>query len=304
MDVQVKEENSTLRGAPGAPEPAARRRLDVDPSRPWKYGLLIIVVGLATGLATWGVLTQIPNQYTSVVYLRIGEGVARNADSLMHSAPLLDSILATYEVPGATIEERRRNLDAKRMLTAARGELITGPYLFRQEVTDRVPARAKALNAAFISAWLLASKPHQGRKAFLEADIRRIEEQVRLIEQFLDRYRQPSFQLPFQEPPRVVFPSRSEPRFPTPPQPAPIDMRPLAVAHLLAQRNERIFEILQRNQELLGVRPEVVLAEPTLPEEASWPKPGRLIPLAIATVEFVLLIGLVLGASLSRSRQL
>jgi hypothetical protein len=303
MDVQVKEENSPLRGAPDAPGPATRRRLDVDPSRPWKYGLLFIAVGLATGLATWGVLTQVPNQYSSVVYLRIPEGVARNADSLMHSAPLLDSILATYEIPGATIEERRRNLDAKRVMTAARGELITGPYLFRQEVTDRVPAQAKALNAAFVSAWLQASKPHEGRKAFLQADIRRIEEQVRLIEQFLDQYRKPSFQLPFREPPRVVFPSRSGPRFPTPPQPAPIDMRPLAVAHLMAQRNERIFEILQRNQELLGVRPEVVLAEPTLPEEASWPKPGRLIPLAIATVEFVLLIGLVLGASLSRSRR-
>ena len=76
-----------------------------------KHGLLFIMVGLLAGFTTWWLTSSQPKQYTSVAYLRVDEPTSRYADAIMRTDAVLDAVASKANIPGNTIEERRRWLD-------------------------------------------------------------------------------------------------------------------------------------------------------------------------------------------------
>lgn len=251
-----------------------------------KYYLVVLVVGLLAGLAGWATVLVLPKDYSSAVYLRLDEPTARIANALMQSTPVLDAVSAKLNPPAGTAEWRRRWLDKRRVLSVAPGDSATGAHLFRQVVTDTDPVRAKAINTAFVDAWLNAAQPAPAHKAFVESEIARLEQQLKLIDKYLQQLDKPASGTPTTTPPQ------SEPRLPTIIA-VPADASNGA-ATLLAKREEATAALARYRQDLLGVTRDVVLSEPSLPEEPSWPRPEMVTALAVAGAEIVLLILIVI----------
>jgi hypothetical protein len=239
-----------------------------------KYYWAIFIVGLGAGLAGWGIVHVVPKQYTSSVYLRLDEAAARNADAVMSAAPILDQVLARVDVPGSTIEDRRRRLDAERSLSVAPNEIARTGSPFRMEVTDQDPPRARQLNAAFLDAWLTATKPAGDKKALLDQQIERAERELKWT---FDSIEQAGKDPATAGMAAVVGPA--------------LLGSPMAA---LVGRYEEIGTTLEkRREQAQGVSRDVILSEPTLPEEPSSPRPLQTIALAVVGAELLLLLGLI-----------
>lgn len=88
-----------------------------------------------------------PKHYLSTAVLRLDAEDARITRSVMHAPELIDLVLATIEVPGITIEARRRFIDDAHNMYEAR------PGLYRLEVIDQDPQRAESIAAALVYTW-------------------------------------------------------------------------------------------------------------------------------------------------------
>ena len=244
-----------------------------------RYYLAVVLVGIAAALAGWSLAQILPKRYTSSVYIRLDESAARNADALMSAAPILDRIIAKTNITGASIEDRRRQLDAKRSLSVAPNEIARTGNLFRMEVTDIDPARARQLNSAFLDAWIEATKPGPDRKAVLDAEIERLQQELKWTLDSIEEVKK---------------------------NPAASVSSPLGSGSALATLLDKYDEIgglLDKlRQQRQGVSRDAILSDPTMPEEASEPKPWRLIALCVASAEPLLLACLLSLEAIRRRR--
>lgn len=225
-----------------------------------KYYHVFLLVGILAGLVVWAAMLVQPNQYTSVVDLRIDEPAARDANALMRSNAVLDVVMAKLDVPGSTIEQRRRWLDSRRSLAAVPGGGAAGIRLFRQEVVDEDPARAKAINTAFVDAWLEAIKPAPIRKSIIESEITRLEEHLKLIDKYLEQVDKEAGGSAAASTPQAE--ARTIITVP--------DTRIAAAAALLTKREETTAALARLREELHGANRDGVFSVASLPEE-----PGR-----------------------------
>lgn len=244
-----------------------------------KYGLLFIVVGLLAAFAAWWLTAAQPKQYTSVAYLRIDEPTSRNADAIMRTDVVLDAVNSKTNIPGNTIEERRRWLDSRRTLAVAPGEGARDPRLFRQEVVDVDPARARALNAALIDAWLARTKPPPFQTAFLNSEIARLEDNLKLIDKFLEQVEKDTISTP------TVFPKGDAGTII-----GVSEARGSGIATLLTKRDEAKAALAKLRRELGGITRDAVFSDASLPEEAKQARSYTNAVLAVVAAETLLLI--------------
>lgn len=244
-----------------------------------KHGLLFITVGLLAGFATWWVTSSQPKQYTSVAYLRIDEPTSRNADAIMRTDAVLDAVASKANIPGNTIAERRQWLDSKRSLAAAPGEGARDVRLFRQEVVDVDPARARALNAALIDAWLARTKPPPFQTAFLNSEIARLEENLKLIDKHLEQVEKDAIDAP------AITPKADAGTII-----AVSGTRASAIATLLVKRDETKATMAKFRRELEGTTRDAVFSDASLPEEPKQIRSYMNAVLTVVAAETLLLI--------------
>jgi hypothetical protein len=216
--------------------------------------VLFVLVALAAALVAAALAGVLPQRFTSTAYLQIDEASARAADALMSSEPVLDKVLTKIPVPGDTIEERRRRLDSERTITVARNEIARSSRLFRLDVIDSNPIGARAANIAFIEAWLEASRPNPLKREQLEAAIKRAEEEIKATSLAIER---------LQNTPHPDLSSENS-----------LQGNPATPLVSLLSKRDQAFDILTGLKgELTGIaRESVLLGEPTLPEEPTWPR--------------------------------
>lgn len=256
-----------------------------------KYYQVFLLVGALVALVVWTATFGQPNQYTSVVDLRIDGPTARDANALMRSNAVLDVVMAKLDVPGSTIEQRRRWLDSKRSLAVAPGGDTAGTRLFRQEVIDEDPARAKAINTAFVDAWLEAIKPAPIRKSFIESEITRLEEHLALIDKYLEQADKEAGGSTAASTPQAEGGTIIN---------VP-DMRIAAAAALLTKREETTHALARLREELHGTNRDGVFSVASLPEEPIHQRYLLNTVLATISAEMMLLF-LILVTEIGRVR--
>jgi len=215
---------------------------------------LLILGPLIAGLVAYGIASLIPQWYMSVAYLALDQAGARDASVRMLSMPLLDKVLSNSNVPGATIEARRRYLAKNIRIVAAPGELAGQASLFRLEVSDKDPRAAQSTSSRLIEFWLDSTKPPPDRRAVLAADIERIEIQTKLVSQMIDRLQKEASSL--------VAPGSLAGELATP------------ISNLVIRRDQNLEKLILFKRELNGLSHDVIFAPPNLPQEPSWPKKG------------------------------
>jgi hypothetical protein len=239
-----------------------------------RYYVAIIVTGLVGLAAGWGVGTMLPKRYTSAVYLRLDENAARSTDALMSAAPVLDKVLAQVPVPGATVEQRRRRLDSERSLSVAPNEVARTSGLFQMQVADTDPARAKAIAAAFLDAWLEATKPTGDKKTQLEQQIARLERELAWTTEAIAQARK--------DPAAAA----------TTAQGAGLIVLGSPMTMLVGKYEELVTSLEKTQQEAKGLSRDVILSEPTLPEEPSGPRKAPIMLGVALAAEALLLLWL------------
>jgi hypothetical protein len=234
---------------------------------------LLLIGPLVVGVIAFGIASVLPKWYTSTAYLSLDEAGARAADSLMHSTPVLDAVLAKLDVPREALEARRKSVDSNRRIVVAPGEIPAASKLFRLEYSDREPSLAQKINSFFIEAWLNSTKPPSQKTRSIEAEIARRDLQVKLISQLLDRLQKDATSLVTQS---------QQGELATP------------MMKLIERRDENLAELVKLRDALNGLSPDVVFGPPDLPSQPSWPRKAIITILAVLVSTLLLLVFVIL----------
>ncbi len=227
---------------------------------------LLLLGPVIVALVTFGVVSVLPQWYTSVAYLKIDEAGARTADALMHSPPVLDKVLTGFKPPQNTVEARRAFIAAHRRIVVASGEIQTTPSLHRLEYSDRDPHVAQMVNSLFIDAWLDATKPTPEQRMKTEDEIARRELGAKSVSELLDRLQRDA---------------------------SLASKEPIASWEMIQDRDKNLATI-ESLRSSLNVSREMVFSAPDLPAIAYWPKKGVVTVLAGFAAEVLLLIFVIL----------
>src|SRR5262249_32630019 len=115
---------------------------------------------------------------------------AHSAEALMRFAAVLGVIASQYPDPNdlnATPEAHVRTLNKKIRISAAAGNARNATTLVTVEVDQADPLRAQKISAAVIDKLLEAAQPGPLKKARLEAQLERAEEQQKSILTLIER---------------------------------------------------------------------------------------------------------------------
>jgi hypothetical protein len=278
-DTKISESNSVVSGHGGiSPDPGGL------PSGAFSLPELIAVLAenykwlligpLLAGVLAFGIISLLPKWYTSVAYLRINDTAARSADAVMRSSPVLDKVLAAFQVPGDNVEARRQYLDTKRRIVVAPNEIQNSAGLFRLEVLSKDPRAAQGINALFISAWLDSTRPPPNMRSRIEAEIERAQLQTNSISELLERLRKES--------PSLLVQNSLQGEIATP------------LVALITKRDQNLATIIDLRNQLLGTSTDVVFGPPDLPEASTWPKRGIMTILVVASTALLLFMFVIL----------
>lgn len=230
---------------------------------------LLIASALLAGIAGFVVASFTTKYYRSSAYLSFSEDWARAANSIMSSPQTLDKVLAKVQVPGDTIEARRRYIDSNRTIVVAPKELPRTSKLFRLDFTSSDPHIAQQVNLLFIEAFIESTKPPPNKTSVIKADIERNELQAKSISDLLERLAK--------EAPSLLIQNSLQGELATP------------IVALIAKRDQNLANIINLKQQLLGVSEDVVFWPPDLPEEPVWPQRSLIAALSAIGVGLLML---------------
>lgn len=234
---------------------------------------LLIFAPLVAGFLGLGIAYVWPPKYASVAYLTFPAesektDAFKSAEALMRSPPVLDVVLKQYPLSGLP-DRQRRVLDRRIGWSAARGADRKTPSVVVVSIEDDSPQRARAINIALLEAWLEATKPKPDRRARLDAQLKRTEEQLKAVSDLFDRLAG--------ETPKLVLPGMQ-------------NELASSLSGLLSQRASHIASIEALKLALAGVSHDVISVPPTLPDEPIWPKKALFAVSAAAGTFLVLLL--------------
>lgn len=239
---------------------------------------LLIFAPIVAGLLGFGIAYIWPPKYASVAYLTFPAesekqtDVSKSAEALMRSPPVLDVVLKQYPQSGLP-DRQRRELDRRIGWSAARGADRKTPNVVVVSVEDDSPQGARVINVALLEAWLEATKPKADRRARLQAQLERTEEQLKAVSDLFDRLSG--------ETPKLVLPGMQ-------------NELASSLSGLLAQRAGHIASVESLKLALAGVGRDVIVVPPTLPDEPIWPK-KTWFAIAAAAGTFLVLLLFLLG---------
>lgn len=229
---------------------------------------LLLLAPAAAGILAFAGASLLPRSYTSVAYLRLDESGAQAAAARMRSVPAIDRVLSRYQAPGSSIEARRAYIERNMRFMVAPGEgRPKDRRLYRIDYSDRSPVIARTVNQHLLEAWLEMTKPGIMERAAIDDEIRRLEAQAKaaqtLIDDLQSEAREPSL--------RNMRRSLAE-----------------MILSLSARQEETLSRIALLESSLAGVSRDIIVGEPTLPEEPSWPNRAIIVILTVAAVTLLL----------------
>lgn len=234
---------------------------------------LLLIGPVAAGLIAFAIVSFLPNSYTSAAYLNLDEAGAQAAAARMRSIPLIDRVLSGYDAPGTTVEAQRRYIESNTRIVVAPGMTPVTARLYRLEYSDRSPAIARTVNGRLLDAWLESTKPGLDERAATGAEIQRLDTQARAAASIIGELESDA-------------------------QDSALRLMRGALAEMIVSLSIRQEETLARlaalRNRLKGVSRDVVVGEPTLPEEPSWPNRGVIVILIVAATSLLLPVSLVI----------
>ncbi|MET4036904.1 MULTISPECIES: Wzz/FepE/Etk N-terminal domain-containing protein [unclassified Bradyrhizobium] len=244
----------------------------------WRNLKLLLFVPALAGLGAFAATSVTPKWYTSAAYLTLDEWGARSADAIMHSPPVLDAVSRAIGDSEQASDARREALDRNRRIVVAPGNVEGAAKLFRLEYSDRDPRRAQKINEAFISAWIEAAKPPPDAPSKVNADISRIQLRLTSLSELLDDLLN-----------RVQAAVDANQK----------NKNEVAVRarDLLLANHLDFADVVAVLRSMRSVSRALVISEPSLPQEPSWPKRTIVSILTAFAAGLIALIFVLLRAS-------
>jgi len=229
---------------------------------------LLVLGPLLVGLVALGIAFMLPQSYTSVAYLALGES-GPEVQAILRTPVVLDDILRKFS-PDLALTEANREVFAKKniRISAATGKKTT-PGLSKLEITSNSPKKANELASALIDAWLLSTHPKPETKIELERRLKITQDALESVSKLIARQTAESAQ--------VALPTMQ------------FDMA-ASGASLMQLRNGYVESISAIERQLKGQTHDVVFSPPTLPTEPVSNKKALIAIMATLATGFALLL--------------
>jgi uncharacterized protein involved in exopolysaccharide biosynthesis len=232
--------------------------------------LKLLAIGpLVAGLLALGIAFALPQTYTSVAYLKSGDG-GKPIEAAMKTPKVLVDATSKWR-PGNPIvigsAEETKLLNKIRFKPALNQK--TGAVLAEMEVDDESPQGAQALANALIVAWLESTKPQAQTKLEIERRLKLSRDALESVTKIIDRQTKESA--------AAVLPNLQ------------YDVAASFVS-LLQLRNGYVDSIAKLELELNGASNDIVFSSPTLPAEPASNKKALITVLSAVGTGFALLL--------------
>lgn len=190
----------------------------------------------------------VPPAYVSTALLGLKAEQAAEAESIMRSPVVLDSIVNNFPaVRAETPEASRRNLSSQIEWSTSPSQRKLKPTLFHLDVKSQDPSRAQQIANSLIDQWLELTKPRPVTRARLEVEISRLEQQLKQTTTLIEKLQS--------EATTLVVPNSMQGELAGP------------MVKILAEREELAIRLTERRVEFSGLSREIVVSPPTLPVE-------------------------------------
>lgn len=243
---------------------------------------LLLFLPLIAGALALVLLRQQPSVFTSTSYLSMTDATARATENLIRSPAVLSVVAARFVEPadaGQTPEARDRAMNSRVRMTTPPGDVRKTANVFRLEVDASSAVKAQAINNALIDTWLDLTKPRPAHKALLDANMERLQAQLKSVNNLIERLEK--------EAQNLVLSSSLQGELATP------------LTGLLQQRERLLAAIVSTRNELQGTTRDIILSPPSLPTEPTGA--GRsLIAAAVALATGLIALGSVVISYLLR----
>jgi hypothetical protein len=231
---------------------------------------LIVIVTLLAGVAVFILTYGSPKSYTSLAYVgMMDESTAKAADVLMHSAPVVDTVIAKFPEYRSeyNLEQKRNYVSSRLQFMIVKGsDPRAGIYTAKFVDTD--PLVAQKLLNAILDGWLETKRPRPDSAARLEKSLEASEAQAADLSQVIAEVKKR---------PDSMFADGRNGYFP----PNIVDM--------IKMRTETAARIVELTMALRGGSRDFILAPPNLPEQPNGTNRALLVAgaMAIALVVMV-----------------
>jgi subunit length determinant Wzz-like protein len=211
----------------------------------WK---LIIFVTLLAGVAAFALTYSSPKIYASVAYLSpLDEQTAKATEALMHSAPILDSVVAKFPQyqPGYNLDQKRNYLSSRLHWQIVKGsDARLAIYTLRLDDTD--PHRAQSMLNAVLESWLESKRPRPDNTTRLEKSLEASEVQAADLSLVIAELKKR---------PDAMFADGRNGYFPP------------NIVDLIKMRTETAARIVELNMALRAGSRDAIFSPPSLPEQ-------------------------------------
>ena len=204
-----------------------------------------------------------------MAHLDLDEAGAQAADARMRSIPVVDRVLSRYDAPGTTVEARRRYIERNTRIMIAPGASRKTARLYRMEYSDRSPTIARRVNELLLDAWLESTKPGPEERAASDAEIQRLDARAKAAANIISELESDASD-------HSLRSMRG----------ALVEM----IVSLSIRQEETLAKLARLRKPMSGVTRDVIIGEPSLPEEASWPNRAVIVILTVAATGLLLAI--------------
>ena len=230
---------------------------------------LLVIGPLLAGLVALGVAFVLPQSYTSVTYLKSGDG-GKAIEAAMKTPVVLASAVAKIYpdqpvVPGSAEESAL----LKQIRFQAALKQKTGAALAEMQVDGPTPQKAQGLASALVGSWLESTKPQPQTKLEIERKLKLTREALDKVTEIIDRQTKESSS--------AVLPNLQ------------YDVA-ASLVNLLTLRNGYVDQIAQLELKLSGASPDTVFSPPTLPTEPVSNKKALIAIMTTLATGFALLL--------------
>lgn len=229
---------------------------------------LLLLGPLLAGLVALGIAFLLPQRFTSVAYLALGES-GPEVQAIMRTPVVLDDILKKFSPDLVLTEANREAFASKSILISAATSKKTAPGLSKLEVTSNTPEKAKELANALIDAWLVSTHPKPETKVELERRLKLTQDALESVSKLIDRQTVESA--------KVALPTMQ------------FDLA-ASGASLMQLRNGYVESISAIERQLKGQTHDVVFSPPTLPTEPVSNKKALIAVMSTLGAGFALLL--------------
>jgi hypothetical protein len=242
---------------------------------------LIVIATLLAGAAAYILTYGSPKFYTSVAYVgMMDEPTAKAAEVLMHSAPVLDAVIAKFPQyrPEYNLEQKRNYLSSRLQWMIVKGS-DPRSAMYTARLADSDPHLAQSLLNAILDSWLETKRPRPDSAMRLGKSLEASEAQAADLSLVIAELKKR---------PDSMFADGRNGYFPP------------NIVDLIKMRTETAAKIVELTMALRAGSRDFILGPPSLPEQPNGTNRVIVIAGAIVVTLAALVVFLLLRWSLGR----